>query len=322
MKNRKTHWAEIGENGSQLGMHLLLGAYKIGGRPLFKLLLFPVVLFYTLSSPLAREASVQYRRYMHAINPDFPTPAFGHSFKHMWLFANTLLDKLAVWMGDITRRDVTVHNAELIDRLMEEKRGAVLLISHLGNFEICQALSENRSELRLTVLHHTLNAEKFNHILKRQNRHSGVEFMQVNDLDINHAMRISEHLSDGRLVAISADRVAVSNPRRTVTVPFLGHPAKFPTGPFILAMALQVPVITVQCIAQAGRYHIYFEQLEDGSPCPRKNKQERLNRLIRRYVTNLQTHCLQAPWQWYNFYPYWQNQQTSEAGKQQSNGAT
>jgi len=309
--SNSAHWANVREKGSVLGMHILLMAYEYGGRWLFRFLLFPVVLFYFFCHPVARRASRQYRQRMQIFNPDFPAPRWWHGIRHFWGFATTLLDKLEVWRERITRADVCIHNGEIIDQLLARGQGAVILISHLGNFEICQALSEDRPNLQLTVLQHTAHAQKFNRILDRHSRETRVELMQVRDLDVGQAIHLSERLSSGQFVAISADRIPVVNAERSFSLPFLGRPTPFPTGPFILASALQAPILIVQCIKRQGRYHISFEMLREASAVPRRERSQHLERLMSGYVRNLEKHCLMAPWQWYNFYPYWYDVETN-----------
>jgi len=129
--------------------------------------------------------------------------------------------------------------------------------------------------------------------------------VQVSDLDMSVAMQLSEKISAGQFIAIAADRVAINNTERCARLDFLGHPAPFPVGPFVLATALQAPVLTIHCIRQAGRYHIYFEYLWHGGGINRRNRQQQIDNLMQGYVQRLQHYCLQAPWQWYNFYPFW-----------------
>lgn len=300
-----THWAQTRETGSLLGMRFLLFVYRYGGRWLFRLCLLPVICFYMIFRPASYRASQDYLLKMCAAKSDFPTPRPWHSFYHLWHFADSLLDKLGVWMGRITRQDVVLHDGEIIDELLASGQGALILISHLGNFEICQALSETRPNLRLTVLHHTANAVKFNQVLSDYNRGSAVDLVQVSDLDMSIAMQLSEKISAGQFIAIAADRVAINNTQRCARLDFLGHPAPFPVGPFVLATALQAPVLTIHCIRQGGRYHIYFEYLWHGGAINRRNRQQQIDNLMQGYVQRLQHYCLQAPWQWYNFYPFW-----------------
>ncbi|MFA5496225.1 MAG: hypothetical protein WC247_15780, partial [Porticoccaceae bacterium] len=247
-------------------------------------------------------------------NPAFPRPRPWHVIRHLWSFAVTLHDKFAVWKGELRRDDVALYHSEIIDELLAARRGALILISHLGNFEICQALSQTRPKLRLTVLQHTAHAAKFNRVLGGYNRDSAVELLQVADLDIAAAIRLNEKITAGEFIAIAADRVAIDNAAKSATRDFLGHPAHFPAGPFALAMALQAPVLTVHCIKQGGRYHIHFDYLWRGGAVVRRQRDERRDALIDAYVTRLETFCLAAPWQWYNFFPFWASAQAPQPG--------
>lgn len=299
------HWAERPETATLRGMRLLLTVYRVGGVWPFRLCLAPVVLCYALFHHRARRASADYRRRMHRFNPTFPAPRPWHFLRHLWQFANALLDKLAVWMGDLTRDQVILHDSAIIDDLLDRKQGALILISHLGNFEICQALSETRPRLKLTVLHHTLNATKFNEVLAQYNRESQVELLQVTELDIGTAMRLNAKIAAGEFVAIAADRVAIGN-GRSLERDFLGDSAPFPLGPFALAVALEAPVLTIHSLKRDDRYHIHFETLWEGGAVPRSQRSAQREALASAFVARLEHHCLAAPWQWYNFFPFWE----------------
>ena len=138
--------------------------------------------------------------------------------------------------------------------------------------------------------------------------------MQVADIDVRHAIALSERIDSGEFVAISADRTAINNPHSAVRVPFLGAEASFPRGPLQLATALQAPVIHVCCIELAGRYHVYFDVLSEGGAVPRKQRQDYQRQLLRNLIASLERHCLQAPWQWYNFFDFWAPAARQEQG--------
>ncbi len=63
---KSTHWAQMTEaGGGLLGMRFLLTCFKLGGRPLFKLVLAPVIFYFFLFRTQARTASLAYA----VINP-------------------------------------------------------------------------------------------------------------------------------------------------------------------------------------------------------------------------------------------------------------
>jgi predicted LPLAT superfamily acyltransferase len=299
------HWSQLKEGGSVFGMRLLLLVHRVGGPLAFRILLFPVICYYVLFRRQSYRASHRYLARLHEFNGAIPAPRFWHVFAHFWNFGISMLDKLNVWSGGLTLADVVLHDQQLIEELLRANKGAVILMSHLGNFEICQALSESMPHFKLTVLHHTRHAAKFNSLLNRHKKPSSITLHQVTDIDMGVAMQLGEKVAAGEFLALSADRVAIDNPDSAVTVDFLGYPAPFPSGPFVLSLALQAPIITLFCIKEGGRYHIYFETLWRGGGVRRTERKELLTELIRQYAVRLEYYCRKAPLQWYNFYAFW-----------------
>ena len=314
MSNNKS-WFAIREHGSKHGMQFLLAIYRLGGRSVFAVCLFPVILFYFCLRRDARQASLQYLQQMHQANPDFPKPSLRHSIYHFWCFGLALLDKFSVWMGQIQRKDVSVHGSELIDTMLSSGRGGIVFTSHLGNFEICHALSNDRASMKLTILHHSQHTAKFNKLLSRYSKESRVKLMDVSNIDAASAISLSEKISNGEFLAIATDRVPINNPSAVREIEFLGKAAPFPTGPFVLALALHAPILALHCIKRSGRYHIHFEQLADGQPTSRKQRQAMMHSLMNKQVALMEYFCRMAPWQWFNFYPFWPNQNPDKDSK-------
>jgi predicted LPLAT superfamily acyltransferase len=86
---------------------------------------------------------------------------------------------------------------------------------------------------------------------------------------------------------------------------FLGEPAPFSQGPFILAALLNCPVLTLFCLREGAGHRAYFEGFADEVALPRKARAEALAGYVARYAQRLERYCLQQPLQWYNFYDFW-----------------
>jgi predicted LPLAT superfamily acyltransferase len=87
---------------------------------------------------------------------------------------------------------------------------------------------------------------------------------------------------------------------------FLGAPAAFPQGPFILASVLRVPVFLMFGILQRQRLNIYFEPFADPLLLPRATRQQSLQNIVDSYAQRLEHYSLLAPHDWFNFYDFWQ----------------
>ena len=299
------HWAQLEERGVYWGMRLMLGAYALGGRPLFRILLYPVVLYHFAFSGRARRASLDYLRRLRQFDPSVSVqPTLGWGYRHFISFAETMLDKLAGWRHGVEASRVQFPNRPLLLEQLASGRGAVLLTAHVGNLEMCRALAHQRAPVRLTVLVHTRHAANFNRLLSRFEHSSKVELLQVTEMTPATAVALEQRIAAGELVVITADRVPIHSDR-VVHVPFLGSEAAFPQGPFILAALLRAPVYTLFCSRRDDGYHIDVEKLCDTLVLARGQRLQSLVAPVREYSERLESVVRKAPLQWFNFYDFW-----------------
>jgi predicted LPLAT superfamily acyltransferase len=303
---RKPHWAEMGEYSLVWGMRALLGIYRLGGRPVVQVFLYPVVAYYWLVNRQGRAASRDYLRRVSAFAPAMPLHGgLRGSFRHFMTFAEAILDKLAAWAGMISLDDVEYRGREPVLERLRQGQGVLLLGSHLGNLEVCRVIANLEKNIRVNVLVHTRHAEKFNALLSRYDNASRLNLIQVTEISAATSMRLADKIDQGEIVIVAADRTPVSNRVRIAKADFLGAVAAFPEGPFILAALLKCPVYTVFCLKQHGKYAVYFDAFSDCLKFPRKQRAQALQETIQRYANRLQEYCLKEPLQWFNFYPFW-----------------
>jgi predicted LPLAT superfamily acyltransferase len=115
-----------------------------------------------------------------------------------------------------------------------------------------------------------------------------------------------DKLDAGYLVGMLADRSLGDDP--TVTLPFLGEPARFPLGPWRLAAMLQRPVFFMTGLYLGGnRYQLHFVPLADFSATPRSGRDAAIREAMQRYADCLTQFCKLAPYNWFNFFDFWQD---------------
>lgn len=312
-----THWARIEERGVYAGLSTMLGVYRILGRRCFSLLLYPVIAYFFVFGAEARRSSRVFLDRVYATPAgagsfDGP-PGLRQTFRHLFAFGDAILDKLAAWAGDIADRDISYHNREIFDALLHEKRGAVLVASHLGNMEVCRALGELSLGLKLNVLVHTRHAAKFNRLLQRVSPESSVSLIQTTEVDPGTAIMLQDRVARGEFVIIVGDRTPVTGSGRTSWASFLGAPAPFPQGPYILASLLKCPVQLIFCLKRTSGYHIVFEPFADEIRIPRREREAVLSAFVERYVARLERYCASDPYQWFNFFDFWRQAETMSA---------
>jgi len=298
-----THWAQMGEAGVMLGLRLLLFAHRRLGRWPFRALLLPVTAYFYLRRGVARRASQEFLERL--VGPAGWVARHGRSLRHFLAFGECALDKLLAWSGELPLHAVTLHGVEPLLAQLAGGQGALLLLTHLGNPEVSRALARRQVGRRMTVLIHTKHAGRFNRLLAALSPESQVDLIQVTEVTAATAILLEERIARGEAVAIAADRVPVSADPRVVLAPFLGDPAPFPVGPFLLGSLLGCPAYLVVCLRNPGGYHTYVEPFALPPDLPRGRREALLADAAARFAARLEHYCRLAPFQWFNFYPFW-----------------
>jgi len=304
-ETRRQHWTQISEFGSVAGMRLMFSTCRILGRWPFRVVLYPVLLWYMVTKPEARASSSDYlRRIATFQGASRIRPGMVTVLRHFASFAENLLDKMLLWSGLFKTDRVEFHGQEQMVALMAAQRGGLLICSHLGNLELCRILSR-RVGFKLTVLVHTKHAQIFNRLLGQLDPKSQLNLMQVTEISPATAVLLSEKIGRGEFVAIAGDRIPVSSSPRVALAKFLGETAPFPVGPYILASLLQCPTYLMFSMRTGHTSEIHFELFRESIHLPHKGRDEALANLVGEYARRLEHFCLRAPLQWFNFYDFW-----------------
>jgi predicted LPLAT superfamily acyltransferase len=323
-----THWSAMSEVGSRLGLLISFWLYKLLGRRPFQAVLLPIVLYFFLFKAEQRRASRQFLRRCYEAGGLPRAPGSWATLRHFFHFGQAVLDKLVAYNGGIPIEDVVFRGEQEVQAVLDGGRGALLLGSHLGNLEICRALARFRPGLRLRVLVHTRHAQNFNRLLARLDPKSQVSLQQVTELGVPEAAELAAWVAGGGMVLIAADRVPLAaadsgRAGRVIWADFLRHPAPFPQGPFILGGLLDCPVFSLFCVRRGARFEATFEPFATRLALPRSERERVLQRCASSFAAQLERHCLAAPLQWFNFFPFWSQGQTpSSAGGERHAAST
>ncbi|WNO59536.1 acetyltransferase [Rheinheimera sp. MMS21-TC3] len=310
MKPEPTHWARKTENGSYIAIRALLTLYRFGGKWLIMICLAPILAYFFLKDRSARNASLQFLQQVHhfkaTASPFKHQPGYWQSYKHFWQFALAALAKIDAWLGRLAQSNVSYGGSVPFETIARSGKGAILIGSHLGNQEVCRALVRSKYPIRINVLAHTQHTAAFNRILKESSSDVDLHLIEVNEMTPAVSVMLSDCIERGELVVIVGDRISAKAPERTVWADFLGKPAPFAVGPWVLASVLQCPVYLMFCMKQQQGYNLIFEPFSEAINIPRKQRQQVLTDLAQDYAKVLETLACRYPLQWFNFYDFWQ----------------
>ncbi|MTI11030.1 glycosyltransferase family 2 protein [Curvivirga aplysinae] len=306
-KGDNLHWSERGERGMYWGICFLAGAYKLFGRSICLAILQPILLYFFLSQSAPRKASISYLEKVFRALGKTGKVSWRQSFRHFQHFGRAALDKLAVWTGDIGQSSIILPENPDFQEVVKSGQGIVVLTSHLGNIEIARALSSNIHQIKITVFAHTKNAIKFNRMLTYYNPAAAIDMIEVTEMGPATAIEMEERLQRGEWIVIASDRTPVDAGRRVSKIDFLGQEAYFPQGGVILASLLKAPTYMMLCMEEGDRYRLVFDKLAEKITLPRRNKEEAIIGYQKQYTTFLEKYCMRYPYQWFNFFDFWNN---------------
>ena len=268
------------------------------GRRVGRVALHLIASYFLLFSPASRRASRSY------LGRALARPArWGDLYRHFFTFAATVHDRVYLVNRRFELFDLEVHGEEMLSRLLAGGKGLLLMGAHLGSFEVIRALGRKDTDLRIAMLMHQDNAQKITAMLAAINPEAVQDIIGLGHLD--SMIKVQERLEQGCVVGILADRTPGND--TLVPVNILGAPANLPSGPFRMAALLQRPVVFMTGLYLGGnRYAIHFEALADFSAVARSGRDAALTAAITRYAALLEHYCREAPYNWFNFFDFWQ----------------
>lgn len=294
----RPEWVERPERGNRLAVRLLLWLTLKLGRPVGRVLLYPICVYFLLFSLRARRASADYLRRVLGRRP-----GPGEVFRHYHAFAATAHDRISFLAGRYSDFDVTLSAPDGLLARLREGRGCILLGAHLGSFEVLRARSVSDHMPPLSVLMHLDNAEMANSALHRLA--PGIESRIIPLGGPESLLRVRECLARGEIVGMLGDRVWRNE--RSCSCEFFGGQARLPLGPWLLAGLLEAPVVLCFGLYLGGRrYEVHLEPFADAIALQPRGREAAVRPWVERYARRLEHYCRLAPYNWFNFYDYWE----------------
>ncbi len=233
--------------------------------------------------------------------------------RHFHSFALAVLDRVLLLGGRERAFSVQVAGLEAVMDVVAAGRGCILLGAHVGSFEVLRTVAR-QAPVPVWALMYRHNAGALTRLLDRLAPALRERVLEIGDTA--SMIRARECVERGEIVGILADRVpgaqAASAMRglehRMVTASFLGAVASFPSGPFVLAAMLGAPVLLFRAVRVGPRtYDVRFEPFVEQVVLRRGSRGADLRWVVERYAAAIERSCRAFPYQWFNFFPFWEH---------------
>jgi predicted LPLAT superfamily acyltransferase len=289
-------WLEQKERSYTWVMKLMVWIAFTFGRPMSRCFLYPIALYYLIFSKRAKEAS---KNFLGRVLSKKIT--YLNIFRHYFFFSSVFLDRVFILKNGGKDLALKVYGESVLSELKDQ--GCLLFGSHLGSFEIARAFGLSKQGFELKVLMHESQSKNANTLLNSLNPEFAKTIIQIGGP--HSLLQVKELVNQGHMVALLADRAF--HKEKTTPCAFLGGKACLPSGPIVLASILKVPVILFFGIYKGGnRYEIHFEKFTDLVQLDALDKDRSIQEWTQQYADRLSYYCKIAPFNWFNFYNYWQ----------------
>ena len=292
-------------NAGLLGLKIFVFFLNHLGLKFAYIVLRPVALYYFL---FARKSNKSIYYYFHHILKYNRLTSCLKMYKNYYVFGQTILDKVALLSGVTTNFTVDHEGGINLDKLAANGKGGILISGHIGNWEIAGQLL-NRLHTTFNILMYENEHESIKKYMDEVERKKNVKIIAIKEGEMGHIIELNNAFNNNELVVMHGDRFRDNAP--TIEALFLGKQAKFPAGPFILAVRFGVPVSFVFAIKESNtRYHfIASEPIEIKRSRTEEQTKEAVKSLLEKYIFEFEKMVYRYPEQWFNYYPFWNEQE-------------
>jgi|GEM_PF-1206438 len=263
----------------------------LGLRAAYGLLIFVATYFILFKRGVYKESASYLRE---VIAPKKFTMIF-HVYKHIFSFGKTLIDKWAYFYGS-GKIQVDNSESEKIASEILADSSIIIVNAHIGAWELSGSLLEKVFGKKAYILGINSEDENILRALEKEKTEKSPELIAQNSEKIS-TLSAYALLKKASIVAMLGDR---NFGGRTSEVVFFGKKVQFPQSPFILAQKANAKIIQIHCMRTESRKYKMF--VYDFSDLEEQNASIEI--YAQRYATNLESIVKKHPYQWFNFYDF------------------
>lgn len=291
--------------GGTLGYRFFLALIRHTSLSVSYFFIRIVAVYYFL---FAEKASLRF--YFREIHGYGKGQTLRNIYKNYCLLGEVLVDKVALLSGKKTGFSFSFDGEEYLNEMSSGGKGGVLIGAHMGNWEVAGQLLE-RIDIPVNILMKETEHEQIKSLLEKAMIKRNIRVIPQKE-DYSHLFLIDEALKNHEFVVMHGDRY--SEGAASLALPFLGKEALFPSGPLYLASKSGVPVSFVYTMKEGKDHYHFYATPGKIFPYPSriKTRKDEIRIMVEHYVKSLEPMVRKYPLQWFNYYPFWEDELKTE----------
>jgi lauroyl/myristoyl acyltransferase len=236
----------------------------------------------------------------------FPGRGFGYHLYCVWKqfhnFTDVYIHRFIPWAAD--QAEFMREGWEHLDEAVAKKTGAIVVMSHIGNWELA-AQRLNQKGLPIMLYLGAKHKEQVERIQKDNLARKGIKIVVTDEKEKSPFALLEgiNFLREGGIVSMTGDRLW--GEQSYVTVDILGHEARLPDTPHLFALMTGAPLMTFFVFQDAvGIYHIKVSEGRNVFVAKRTDRKKAVLESAQVYADDLARFASEHPFEWHHFEPF------------------
>lgn len=236
----------------------------------------------------------------------FPERGFAYALYCAWKqfhnFTDVYTHRFIPWAGE--KAEFVREGWEHLDEAVAAKTGAIVVMSHIGNWELA-AERLNQKGLPIMLFLGAKHKEQVEGIQKEKLAQKGIRIVATDEKEKSPFALLEgiNFLREGGIVSMTGDRLW--GDQSYVTADFLGHEVRLPDTPHLFALMTGSPLMTFFVYQKSqGIYHIKVSKGRKVVAATRADRKKAVLESVQLYADDLARFASEHPYEWHHFEPF------------------
>lgn len=290
--------------GSEWGFRAFYLLIRLGGQRAAYLLLHAVCACYVLFWPQVRRSCNPY------LNQRFPNSVgftrLWQQYKMVDSFGQVMVDRAIVGSLGADQIRVSLQGREQLMTIRDQKKGMILLMSHVGCWQLAMSAMSALNEPIHMVMHgHASSFERHDYEQESGEVKHEAPYRVIDPQGyLGGAFEMLGVLKQGGILSVMGDRVP-DHEKNRLHATLLGRQVALPMSAYHLASSTGAPLVVLtsrKC--SATTYEMVVADVIE-VPTGLGRRPEAFVPYAQRYADTLEKYCQKNPYQFFNFFDMW-----------------